>query len=128
MSDECLDEVNERSSSFITVSFFDENGDPVIPSAATYRIDRPAQKIAVLPVTSIGSLGVTAELEITSEQNRIYQQRKPSEIAEITTEWDYGSPLKHGTAKYRYKVLNLYGVRPVASASMSPSASASPST
>jgi len=128
MSDECLDEVNERSSSFVTASFFDENGNPVTPSAATYRIDRPQKKIAVLPVTSIGSLGTTAELAITSEQNRIYQQRNASEVAEVTVEFDYGSPLKHGTAKYRYRVINLYGVRPVASASMSPSASASPST
>jgi len=128
MSDECLDEVNERSSSFVTASFFDENGDPVTPSAATYRIDRPQKKIAVLAVTSISPLGVTAELEITSEQNRIYQQRNASEVAEVTVEFDYGSPLKHGTAKYRYRVINLYGVRPVASASMSPSASASPST
>ena len=127
MVDECLDEVTERSSSFITVSFFDENGDPVIPSAATYRIDRPARKISVLGVTSISPLDVTAELAITTEQNRIYRQREASEIAEVTVEWDYGSPLKHGTAKYRYRVINLYGVVPVASASMSPSASASPS-
>jgi len=128
MSDECLDEVNERTTSFVTVSFFDENDAPVTPSAATYRIDRPAKKIAVLGVTAISPLGTTAELEIASAENRIYQQRNPSEIAEVTVEWDYGSPLKHGTAKYRYRIINLYGVVPVVSASVSPSSSASPST
>jgi hypothetical protein len=128
MADECLDEVNERTTSFVTVSFFDQDGAPVVPSSATYRIDRPQKKIAVLPQTAISPLGTTADLEITSAENRIYQQRLPSEVAEVTVEWDYGSPIKHGTAKYRYRIINLYGVVPVVSASVSPSSSVSPST
>lgn len=126
MSEECLDENNERQSYFLTVSFFDEDESPVAPSAATYRLDRPEKKIAVLAATAISPLGITADLHITGAQNRIYNQRRASEIQEVTVEWDYGAG-KHGTAKYRYRIMNLYGVIPVASASVSPSASASPS-
>jgi hypothetical protein len=126
MSEECLDENNERSSYFLTVSFFDENQAPVTPTAATYRIDRPEKKIAVLAATAISPLSTTADLEITAAENRIYNQRKAFEIQEVTVEWDYGAG-KHGTARYRYKIVNLYGVIPVASASVSPSASSSPS-
>lgn len=127
MSDECLDEVNERSTYIVTASFFDEDGDPVTPDSATYRVDRPKGNISVLPVTSISPLSTTADLEITSAQNRIYNQRHDYEVQEVTVEFDYGSPAKHGTARYRYKVINLYGIQPVASPSLSPSASASPS-
>lgn len=127
MTEPCLDENNERSTYFVTVSFIDEDGNPVTPNAATYRVDRPELKIAVLAATAISPLGTTADLELTEEENRIYKQRNSSEIQEVTVEFDYDSSTKHGTGKYRYRILNLYGVVPVASASMSPSASASPS-
>lgn len=127
MTEECLDEVKERTSSTVTVSFIDENGDPVTPDSGTYRLDRPKQKISVLAPTALPSLGTSVDIEITSAQNRVYRQRDASEIAELTVEFDYGIG-KHGTANYRYRIINLYGVVPVASSSVSPSSSASPST
>jgi hypothetical protein len=127
MSEECLDECNERTSLTLTISFLDEDAAPVTPDSATYRIDnllpRPA---AILAATAITPLDDSVELEITSDQNQILRDRNPYEVRVVTVEFDYGSD-KHGTAEYRYKVLNLYGVVTVASASVSPSASASPS-
>lgn len=128
MSEECLDEVNERSTSFITVTFKDEDGNPVTPDAATYRLDNVSRPItAILPATSFPSLATSVDIEITSDQNQIFRNRNKEEIREMTVEFDYDSGTKHGTAKYRYKVLNLYGVVTVPSASISPSASVSPS-
>lgn len=128
MSEECLDEVNERSTSFITVAFTDEDGNPVTPDAATYRLDNISRPItAILPATAFPSLAASVDIEITSDQNQIYRNRNVFEVREMTVEFDYDGSTKHGTAKYRYKVLNLYGVVTVPSASISPSASASPS-
>lgn len=129
MSEECLNEVNERTSLTLTVSFFDEDEVAVTPDSATYRIDslQGSRGTSVLPATTIGSLSTTATLEVTSDQNQIIRQRNPYEIKVVTVEFDYDSG-KRGTAEYRYKVLNLYGVVNAVSASVSPSASASPST
>ena len=126
MVNEALDEFNERSSVTVTVTFTDEDGAPVTPSSATWRIDDEASKTNILPATSISPLATSVELEITDEQNAIIKSRKDFEIRTVTVEFDYGAD-KHGTAEYKYKLLNLYGVVDVASASVSPSASASPS-
>lgn len=127
MSDECLNEVNERSTYFITVSFLDEDGDPVTPDSATYRLDNLTRpKTNILPATAFPSLSTSVDIIVTSDQNQIYGSRNAYEVREMTVEFDYDGD-KHGTAKYTYKVLNLYGVVTVPSASVSPSASASPS-
>lgn len=128
MADECLDEVNERTTLVLTVSFFDEDEVAVTPDTATYRLDslQGTRGTAVLAATSISPLSTTADLEITSDQNQIIRQRNTYEIKVVTVEFTYDSG-KRGTAEYRYKVLNLYGVVNVASASVSPSASSSPS-
>lgn len=128
MSEECLDSVNERSTSFITVVFTDEDGNPVTPDAATYRLDNVTRPIAaILPATAFPSLATSVDIEITSDQNQIFRNRNKEEVREVTVEFDYDGSTKHGTAKYRYKVVNLFGVVTVPSVSVSPSSSASPS-
>jgi len=109
MTEECLTEVNEQSSITITVSFTDEDGAPVTPDAATYRIDDKESRTEILDTTSFPSLSSSVDLEITSAQNAIIRERNQSEIRRVTVEYDYGSG-KHGTAEYRYRVINLYGV------------------
>lgn len=126
MAEQCLDEVNERSTYLLTVSFFDEDDAPVTPSFATYRIDDESRRTNIQPAAVISPLSTTAELEITSEQNAILRPRSISEVRTVTVEYDYGAG-RHGTAQYKYRLLNLYGVVDVASSSVSPSASASPS-
>ncbi len=129
MVDECLDEVNERTSYTLTVSFFDEDSVAVIPDAATVRIDDQQRRTSIRPLEAIGSLATTVDIEVTSEENRIIRTRSEFEIRTVTVEWDYTSPggPKHGTTQYRYRLLNLYGVVDIPSPSVSPSASASPS-
>jgi hypothetical protein len=127
MANDCLDSFSERSTVVITVAFTDDDGAPVTPDSATYRIDDRASRTSILPVTAIGSLASSVDLTITSEQNAIIRSRKEYEIRTITVEFDYNGSTKHGTAQYEYKLVNLYGVVDVASASVSPSASPSPS-
>lgn len=128
MSGECLNEVNERSTYFITVSFLDEDGDPVTPNAATYRLDNLTRpKTNIIPATAFPSLSTSVDIVISSDHNQIYNNRNSYELRELTVEFDYDGSTKHGTAKYSYNVLNLYGVVTIPSASQSPSASVSPS-
>lgn len=129
MAEQCLDERNERSTVIVTCNFLDEDGDPVTPDSATYRIDDEASRTSIVPVTAIGSLDESVDIVITSDQNYIVRRRNPSEVRTLTTEWDYigDAGAMHGTAQYQYRLLNLYGVVDVPSASVSPSASASPS-
>ena len=129
MADECLFEVNERSDFPLRVSFLDEDDAVVTPDAATYRIDDVERRRVIQPATSIGSLASTIDIWITSDQNFIIRSRSKYEIRTVTVEYDYTSDAgaKHATAKYEYKLINLHGVVDVPSASLSPSASASPS-
>lgn len=126
MPDDCLDSVNERSTWTITASFFDDDDVAVTPTAATYRVDDEKSRTNIIPPTALSGLSTTEDIEITSDQNYIIRSRRAYEVRTVTVEFDYGSG-KHGTAQYRYKLVNLYGVVDVPSASVSPSASASPS-
>ena len=126
MADECLDECNERSTLIVDVAFFDDAGDPVTPDAATVRIDDEKRRTSIRPKEAISPLGDTVEIEITSDENYIIRPRADYEVRTVTVEFDYGIG-RHGTTQYRYKLINLYGVVDVPSASVSPSASASPS-
>lgn len=127
MADECLDEFNERTTIVVTVNFTDENGDPVTPTAATVRIDDQKRRTVIRAQESIDSLDDTVDIEITSDENYLIRPRAKYEVRTVTVEFDYGGD-KHGSSEYKYKLLGLYGVVDVPSASVSPSASASPST
>jgi hypothetical protein len=124
MANEALDSFNERSTVTVTIAFFDKDGSPVTPDAATYRVDDESSRTNTVPVTAINSLDESVDVKITSDQNYIVKRRKSEEIRTLTVEFDYNDT-DHGTAQYKYKLVNLYGVVDVPSASVSPSASSS---
>lgn len=129
MANECLFEVNERSAFPLRVSFLDEDGVAVVPTSASYRIDDQKNRTNILPLTSLGSLSSAMDIWITSDQNFIIRSRSVYEIRTVTVSYVYESD--NGptavNSKYEYKLVNLYGVVDVPSASVSPSASPSPS-
>lgn len=129
MTTDCLDTFTERSTIPVVLSFFDENDDPVTPDSATYRVDDEKNKTNIVPTTALSGLSMTKTIVITSDQNYIIKSRAQEEIRTVTVEFDYTSENgpAHGTAQYKYKLVNLYGVVDVPSASLSPSASVSPS-
>lgn len=129
MANECLFEVNERTAFPLNVTFHDEDGVLVVPDSATYRIDDEKNRTAIQPATALPSLASSVDIWITSDQNFIIRSHSKYEIRTVTVEYDYTSDAgaKHATAKYEYKLINLHGVVDVPSASLSPSASASPS-
>lgn len=127
MAEDCLFSVNERSDFPLTIAFLDDDSTAATPTAATYRVDDEANRTNLQPVTSFPSLDDTVVLWVQSDWNRIIRPRSKSEIRTVTVEYDYESSdgPKHSTTEYRYRVVNLYGVLDVASASVSPSASPS---
>lgn len=129
MADDCLDTCNERSTFPVEIAFLDENGDPVTPDSATYRVDDEAARTNIVSSTAISPLAETVDIIISSDQNYIIRSRRPYEVRTVTVEFNYTAEHgpAHATSEYKYKLLNLYGVVDVPSASVSPSASASPS-
>lgn len=129
MAQECLFEVNERTAFPLAVAFLDEDSLPVVPTSATYRIDDEANRTNIQPSTNFPSLASSVDLWITSDQNFIIRPRSVYEVRTVTVSYSYESDNgpTPATAQYKYKLVNLYGVVDVPSASLSPSSSASPS-
>ena len=121
-----MDTVNERTSSTVTVSFFDEDSVAVTPTSATYRIDDVTSGGAVKASTALTSLGTTKAIAVTKDENKIISEAHAFETRRMTVEFKYDTD-KQGTSEFLWRVKNLPGVSTVSSASASTSASASAS-
>ena len=104
-----METVNERTTSIITVAFFDEDEAAVTPSAASYKIDDIGSSTAILASTAIGALDTTVDLTITAAQNAILSETNLYESRKVTVTWTYGGG-KQGTNEYIYRIKNLSGV------------------
>lgn len=113
--------VNERTSSTVTVSFFDEDDAPVTPTSATYRIDDVTSGTVVRSATSLTGLGTTKAIAVTKDENKIISEAHVYETRRLTVEFSYAT--SHGTNDYFWRIRNLPGVSTVSSASASASAS-----
>jgi hypothetical protein len=70
MTANVLFEVNEGSTAWLTVQFYDRAGAPEIPASVTYRIWDVASSIEIVPSTSL-TPGSSVEITLTSDDNRI---------------------------------------------------------
>lgn len=103
------EEVNERTTPVVTISFKDEDEAPAIPSSASYRIDDHGSEVQILDNTVITPLDSTIEIKLTQEHTRILTPTNDHEIRRITVWWAYGSS-KYGNGECFLKVLNLKGI------------------
>lgn len=98
-------EVNEKSSSWITVTCTDKNGVAATPLTLTYRIDDLKSGESIVPTTSI-TPGSAVEIAITPDQNRILDVAAVREIRRITVIATYG--LSDQTVQeFDYDVVNM---------------------
>ena len=104
-----LHEINEKTTLLVTVSFFDDAGAAVTPSAATYRIHDKASGAIIVATTSLAGLSTTKEIEVTSAQNALLNQSDNTEEHILTLTFTYGSS-RQGTSEYRWAVRGLAGV------------------
>lgn len=103
------DRANERSTWITNVAFTDENGNPVTPSAAEYRIDDVGLGIEIRGDTDISSLAENIDIEWTPSDTTILDQTRAYETRCMTVKWSYAGS-KQNTGKYLLDIVNLKGV------------------
>jgi hypothetical protein len=100
-----MEYVNEETTSYLTVTFYDKNGDPAAPTSATWEaIDLKSG--AVLQAETALSPASSIEITIPSSVNEIQDNTKEEEIRRITVIGVYGADDKV-TQQYDYRVINL---------------------
>lgn len=102
-----MEVVNEKSTIILPITFKDESGDPVSPTAATYRIDDKESGTELVATTAIVVAGPTYDLTVASAVNRILDQDNEYETRVVTLVWTYGVS-STGTDEYAYNVKNLF--------------------
>ncbi len=110
-----MDRVNEHSTWFTTVSFTDENGDPVVPTSASYRVDDVGTGAQVRDDTDIPSPEAETEIMWAPSDTAILDESHPYETRRMTVSWTYPTALSpseegEGHAEYLLNVVNLRGV------------------
>lgn len=97
--------VNEKSSSYLTVAFFDKTGAAAIPASVTYRLDCLTTGAAILADTVL-SPAASIEIAITPTQNAILADGNTTETKRVTVKATYGAS-DAINAQYDYLVANL---------------------
>lgn len=107
-----LEQVNERSTAYLTVTFRDKAGAAQAPASATYRIDDVGSGQPVRGDTAITAPGSTVEIVLTDEDNAIRNAAASYERRRVTVTAEYGAG-EAVRAEYAYRVINLLGVQSV---------------
>ena len=100
-----MQEVPERTTSYLTVTFKDKTGAQAAPSSATYRIDCVTTGAALKGATAMGAAAVV-ELTIAASENAIQNEQNALETKRVTVVALYGAG-EQVTAEYDYLVRNL---------------------
>lgn len=101
--------VNEGSTHVVTASFFDEDGNAVIPASASYRVDDAASGAEVIAATAVTPTTPVIDIVIPAGKNMILNAVRSSEQRVLTMTFTYSGG-KTGTGEYTYRITNLRGV------------------
>lgn len=99
------DEVNEKSTSYLSVTFKDKAGAAAAPASATYRIDCITTGTAIKGDTALTPAG-TVEIAITPNENRIVTPGNARERRRVTVTATYGAT-DSVSDEFDYDVVNL---------------------
>ncbi len=103
-----MDLINERTTYFVTVTFKDEDGTLVVPSAAFYSLYCETTGTEILAEGAFPTpLASSKEIEVTYVQNKIQVSTNAKEQKLMTVRFTYDSGASQGTAEYRWVVQNL---------------------
>lgn len=102
-----MDTVNKKTTYFVNVTFKDEDGVAVTPTAAWYNLFCETTNRSILGDTAIGSLSTSVDVVVTAAQNDILVSTNSTERKLMTLRFTYGSEAYQGTNEYRWDVLNL---------------------
>jgi hypothetical protein len=101
-----MEEVNEKTTSFVMLTFKNEDGVAVTPDSLTYRLDDEASGEELIEDTVVVPSSTSYTVTIPSATNTILNDDKKFEIKIFTASFTF-STTKVGTAEYKYKLLNL---------------------
>lgn len=87
---EVLAEINERSTGWLRVSFFDATGAAVAPDSVTYRIDDYPSGTSIRAETSLTPFS-SVEIRLTPDDMRIFDSSRESEEREVTVRASFGA-------------------------------------
>ena len=104
-----MQQVNEQSTAYLTVTFRNKAGVAEAPATAKYRIDDVASGSAVLGETAITPVAATVEVRLTPANNTLLVAGNPAELRRVTVIGEYGQD-DAVTSEYLYEVVNLSGV------------------
>lgn len=103
-----MEQVNEGSSAYLTVTFKDKAGLAQEPTAASYRIDDVATGTEIRDDTDLTPAD-SIEIALTPADNAIVSPRLPVERHVVTVTGTYGED-DAVRAQYVYEVVNLQAV------------------
>lgn len=100
-----MDRVNEKSTSYLTVSFLDKDGAAATPASVSYRIDCLTTGAAIRGDTS-ASAASAVTITLTPDDNTLQAQTNASERRRVTVTGTYGAS-DAVREQFDYEVLNL---------------------
>ena len=102
-----MDVINEGTTGYLTVTFYDKAGDAAAPSAVSYRIDCLSSGTVILTDTS-ATPGTEVEITLTAAQNAIVAGL-PRERRRVTVTGTYAGS-QAVTHQFDYEIRNLSAV------------------
>lgn len=103
-----MEQVNERSTAYLTVTFRDKAGAVAAPSTVTYSIHDVQSGAAIRAATPV-SAGGSVEIVLTPADNAILSANSEKELRRVTIEATYGAE-DAVRAQFLYYVKNLRAV------------------
>jgi len=104
----CVNEVNEKSTSYVTVEPKDKNGVAATPTTLVYQIDCVTTSTAITAETSL-TPGTSVEITITPTENAMIDQANAFEEREVTVTAGYGAN-DQIIEVFCYRLLNLSAI------------------
>lgn len=101
--------VTEKSTAYLTISFYDKSGALNVPNTITYRIDDVASGLQVRADTAIGAVASSVEINLTAADNAILNTTNRNEQRRVTVVATYGVS-DQVTDEYLYEVVSLLKV------------------
>ena len=100
--------IKEGSAAFLTFSFLDELGVPVIPGTIDWRLDDVSNAAEIIDWTPVVVPAASVTATIPGANNAIVNQARVFENRVVTVRINVGQP-NQGLQKKNYRIENLHG-------------------
>ena len=106
MADVNLANVNEESTAYLTVKFYDKTNSLAAPASATWQVHDVESGSILLAEVAIAPIASSVELELTAAINTIVNPMNKEELRRVTVKSTSGVGIQ-ANAEYDYNVIDL---------------------